>query len=266
MRLSNEVISVLDDAKCDGNKLFLAGSPVHKPETPLLERSLYTAVNKALMALGGKWDRAAQAHLFEENIEDAIADAVAAGEVEDRKKVLQFFETPRDVVYQMMELARLDVYQSILEPSAGRGAIAAPILNEYSGVTLTCIEIDKANADTMQGNEIKGKRFKKGSFRVINRDFLKCTPALMRDRVVMNPPFSGGRDQSHFFHALKFLHTGARIVSVMSAGLTFRQDKRSVAFRQFIDEQDGQIIPLPEGSFRESGTNVNTCLVTMVKH
>ena len=59
------------------------------------------------------------------------------------------------------------------------------------------------------------------------------------------------------------LKPGGKLASVMSAGVTFRDDKLGKYFRDFVYTHSGQIIPLPEGSFEESGTNVNTVIVTM---
>lgn len=85
MKLSKEVISVLDAAMCEGSHLYLAGSPNHQPDTPRLDRKLYEAVNKALAALGGKWKGGkAQAHVFDESPADAISDAIVTG---DRRSV-----------------------------------------------------------------------------------------------------------------------------------------------------------------------------------
>ena len=86
------------------------------------------------------------------------------------------------------------------------------------------------------------------------------------DRIVANPPFSyKGHPQAdidHVNHMVNFLNPGGRIVSVMSSGIVFRQNKKSEAMREFI-ETHGEIIPLPEKSFKESGTNVNTIIAVI---
>lgn len=52
------------------------------------------------------------------------------------------------------------------------------------------------------------------------------------------------------------------LLAVMSAGVTFRQDKRTAALREVV-EASGTIEPLPEDSFKESGTAVRTVLVVI---
>jgi len=71
-------------------------------------------------------------------------------------------------------------------------------------------------------------------------------------------------DIDHVQHAFKFLKPGGHLVSVMSAGVMFRENKKTVDFRNLI-ESCGHIERLPENSFRDSGTGVNTCIVVMEK-
>ena len=61
MQVSQDVLAVLSRAETTGNELKLVDQ---------LDRQLYTRTNKVLEAAGGKWDRKAQAHLFD--IEAAI--------------------------------------------------------------------------------------------------------------------------------------------------------------------------------------------------
>ena len=55
MKVSRDVLNVLDAAQVSGNKVVLVGA---------LDRKLYTSVDKVLQAAGGKWDRKAKAHVF----------------------------------------------------------------------------------------------------------------------------------------------------------------------------------------------------------
>ena len=54
-------------------------------------------------------------------------------------------------------------------------------------------------------------------------------------------------------------------MSVMAAGITFRSNSKSVAFRDFVEERGGTIEALPPESFKVSGTLVNTVLVFIPK-
>jgi hypothetical protein len=93
-------------------------------------------------------------------------------------------------------------------------------------------------------------------------DFLECGEELGKfDRVVMNPPFADQADIAHVTHALTFLKEGGKLVAIMSAGMSFRTDRKATAFRATIERMGGTIETLPPDSFKVSGTGVNTVMV-----
>lgn len=165
-----------------------------------------------------------------------------------------FFETPPDVVDRVLDEARLSLGLSVLEPSAGRGALAIPAARITRKVQ--CIEIQPENAEHIR---------RIGYPPVICADFLDQTPASLGlfDRVVMNPPFDAGRDVDHVTHAMRFLKPGGRLVSVMSAGVEFREDRKTADFRAMVERYGGHFRDLPPGSFKDSGTMVNTVIVSI---
>ena len=77
----------------------------------------------------------------------------------------------------------------------------------------------------------------------------------------MNPPFADQADIDHVTHALSFLKPGGKLVAIMSAGVTFREDRKASDFRALIWGMGGTMNELPEDSFKQSGTNVRTVLV-----
>lgn len=85
------------------------------------------------------------------------------------------------------------------------------------------------------------------------------------DRIIMNPPFSNGLDAKHVTHAFeKFLAPGGRLVAVCSAGAEFRTSTEYSIFRDLIFDC-GRFAPIPDGSFKKSGTNVRTTMVILDK-
>lgn len=140
----------------------------------------------------------------------------------------------------------------VLEPSAGRGAIAGPVA--ALGCDVLCVESDPANAEILRASGY--------AVTVACADFLTTNPRGY-DRVVMNPPFARQADLAHVTHALKALKLGGVLVSVMSNGVTFRQNAATVAFRALVDEHGGVFHDLPEGSFKASGTGVRACIVVI---
>jgi hypothetical protein len=59
----------------------------------------------------------------------------------------------------------------------------------------------------------------------------------------------------------QYLEPGGVLVAIMSSGVQFREDKLSREFREFVEANEGEIWSNPAGSFEESGTSVNTCMV-----
>lgn len=245
MRLSAEVISVLDASTCEGNALRL---PCGR-----LDRSLYIAVNKAIEALGGKWNKRAGAHIFAEFPADAISDAISSGSVEDRKQVYQFFETPQAIADRIAVQAEIRNEHSVLEPSAGRGRIVDAIRRQASA-RVTAVELDPKHCDFLRERK---------TCSVHECDFLSFDEHTF-DRIVANPPFSGQQDVKHILHMYDLLNAGGILVSIGSASITFRNDRKTKELRELIS-RCGSIEELPPLSFRESGTNVSTCIVTLRK-
>ncbi len=234
---------VLSRAETNGNALVLVGQ---------LDRALYARTNKVLEAAGGKWDRKAKAHVFTGSAADRIEQVLLTGDIAIPKDEFEFFPTPPDVVARVIEAAKLyEPDLQVLEPSAGRGALAMPAV--AAGAVVDCYELMPANhvhLMTLQG------------LRTVEcRDFLAVPPGRTYDRVLMNPPFSRQADIRHVMHALQFLKPGGLSVAIMSAGVDFRENKLTADFRETVYSRGGTIEALPDGAFKASGTMVRTVLV-----
>ena len=101
-------------------------------------------------------------------------------------------------------------------------------------------------------------------YKVAFDNFLKWNPGVKFDRIIMNPPFWNQADIIHVMHAYSLLKKGGRLVSVMSNGVTFRDNQNTNDFRKLI-ENNGLIKNLPENSFKDAGTNVKTVIVILSK-
>ncbi|MDR7094135.1 methyltransferase [Hydrogenophaga laconesensis] len=244
MRIEQDVMAVLSAANVNGNAVVLTGQ---------LDRKLYERTNKVLEAAGGKWTRSAKAHIFPVDAQERIDQIILTGGIEIPKDEFEFFPTPPAVVSLILERAQIEAGMRVLEPSAGQGAIAYPCAE--LGAHVHCYELMKANYDRLAAES--------AFLSVGNVDFLNQFPTGDFHRVVMNPPFSRQADIKHVLHALKFLRPDGRLVSVMANGVEFRQDRRAVEFRELVAERGGEIEALPPGSFKASGTGVNTVLVTI---
>jgi predicted RNA methylase len=247
LRVDNSVLNVLAAAQFDGPRLVLTGQ---------LDRALYIQTNKVLEAAGGKWDRKAKAHLFPVDASDAMEQIIQTGEVTLIRTIQQdfgYFPTPPAVVKRLMALAAVGFETLALEPSAGQGAIAQALIDH--GATVDCVELLAKNVEALESL--------KNVNAVQQGDFLAIAPDPAYDCVVMNPPFAKQADIHHVNHALKFLKPDGLLVSVMSSGVTFRDNKLTQEFRDLIRERDGDIEALPDGSFKASGTDVRTVIVTI---
>jgi protein-L-isoaspartate O-methyltransferase len=165
----------------------------------------------------------------------------------------QFFPTPPAVVDRVIRAAGLEPGMTVLEPSAGLGAIASAVVPLVAAVD--CIDINMQFADRL--------KFGAGARTVQVADFLDVPAQAVYDRVLMNPPFAKKADIAHVVHAHRFLAPGGLLVAVMSAGTSFRADKVTTAFREGLLAAGGTIEALPEQAFRESGTDIRTVLVTI---
>lgn len=247
MKITADVINVLTRAETVGPRLTLTGT---------LDRKLYLDTAKAIEAAGGKWSKRERAHLFDGDAADAIEPLLLTGEIISAKQLHGYFPTPTPVVQQLIDLARIEPGMRVLEPSAGRGAIAFAAAD--AGALVDCVELQDVHAEAIRDAHHP-------DVTVLVADFLTTSPQPAYDRVVMNPPFARQADIAHVDHAWKALRPGGLLVAVMSQGVTFRQTQAAVAFRARVEELGGELLPLPDGAFRESGTGVRAVIAVLPK-
>jgi predicted RNA methylase len=243
-KISQDVLKVLDAATIDGALLMLNGN---------LDRKLYVETNKVIEAAGGKWNRSKKAHVFDGEAMDAIEPIILTGEYRLTKQDFGQFDTPEDLAASVVKLAMVDEGIHVLEPNIGIGRIAQAA--ERCGGIIHGFEIDVSRAAKAQA------LLPKSNIKVA--DFLQEEVDPHFDRVVMNPPFAKQDDIRHVLHAFPFLKAGGRLVAIMSNSVMFRDNKLTKDFRDFVAMRGGTIDALPEGSFKSSGTGVNTCVVTI---
>jgi hypothetical protein len=252
VNIPDEVLSILRESRVEGDKLYL-------PPTQL-DRGLYEQVNKVLAKLGGKWKGGkVRAHIFDRDVKEVISDALSKGKFVDEKKEFQFFETPQIVAARMVKLSNLRSGLNIFEPSAGKGALASVIREQMpEGCTLYVADSNPAMRTALCDSYFKVCGFD-------DYDFLDYSPFFACDRIIQNPPFSNGQDAKHLLRAFELLAAGGRLVSVMSAGITFRETAVYREAASLVRDFNGSIEELPTGAFKESGTNVKAVIVTVNK-
>lgn len=170
-------------------------------------------------------------------------------------KDLQYYPTPPSVVD--LVLNGIDLRgERVLEPSCGCGRFLDAM--NKAGARCVGIEFDPGRAAQSRA---KGHN-------VLVANFLETVPTEDFDHVVMNPPFFGRHYLKHIEHAIGFLKPDGTLTAILPA--TARYDhgvineewarQRGARLSQWSAWQD-----LPVGSFAESGTNINTTVLTMTR-
>lgn len=247
----NDLKTSLSKCKVEGNVLFLP--PMS--EGPL---SNYSEVRTALLNAGAKYKR--NTFVFPNEAQPYI-DRLVGGENVNIKKEFQFFATPPDIAEWLVELADLQLYHSVLEPSAGQGAITDAICKRHPSkvrkTNITCFEIMDENRDVLE---------KKG-YHVIEFDFLTTEADWTNsfDRIIANPPFSKNQDIHHIRKMYECLKPGGRIVTVASKHWQQSSYRKEREFQNWLDEIGAEIHEIEAGAFKESGTMVSSCVIVINK-
>ena len=187
--------------------------------------------------------------------DDAVLDYYSNQKLNSRNREgVDYFPTPEPLGYKMMEWANMGEGDTVMEPSAGHGAIAryAP-----KGNQMVAIEPSQSLFAKLQ---LKagglGRKF-------VNTIFENYDISNKHDVVVMNPPFgtAGATAIAHLGKAFKHLEEGGRVVALIPRGST---DKK---FEKWINGEKTAVmraeVELPDIVFKQAGTNV-VCRVVVV--
>jgi predicted RNA methylase len=247
--LSNLAIETLKNSKVEGLTVKL-------PEGHL-DRKIYLEVKQKLELIGGKWKGGkTMGFVFMED-PTTLLNEVASGQNRNLKKEFQFFATPDELADQLVNRAfecyRKD-YCSILEPSAGQGAIIKAIQRKSEAHKVYCFE-------AMSVNKLFLDKLENVNF--LGEDFLTCTDKF--DLIIANPPFSKNQDIDHVNKMWECLNPGGRIVSITSKHWQTSSNKKETDFKRFLDEKGALIDEIDMGAFKESGTMVGGLIVIIDK-
>lgn len=140
-----------------------------------------------------------------------VLEVILSREYPD-KKGNQFYPTPEDLAEEMLCMADAKEGESILEPSAGRGALVKGVADKSR---VDCVELSSVNAEYLKSQ----------GFNVIGSDFIDLSTDLKYDLVIMNPPFCSGQAQEHLKKALEHLKPGGRVVACLPASMAQKSYK-----------------------------------------
>jgi hypothetical protein len=157
----------------------------------------------------------------------------------------QLFPTPVALAARMVDEADIEPGMDICEPESGTCRILEALPCVRPGGTVTAVEIN----------------YELSKLAEAHADFVVCSDFLqwdgggrLYDRFLMNPPFGNAQDIAHIKHALTLLKPRGKIVAICSGG-----PRQETALRTLSTLWE----PLPSGTFEESGTGVNSVLLTI---
>ena len=229
-----------------------------------------TALKPYMMEIGGHWSEASQSFVFMHEISpDLVTQAIdkqnsgiKTSDEHKYKEEWQSYFTPQKLAAEMHELANITTNDIVLDPSAGVG-------NLVDG-----LKVPKKNIFLVEPNpEFCEELRKKGYQNVINSTFEEAIemgllpPSITK--IIMNPPFTKQIDLVHVSLAHDIISEGGTIVSVVGNNSLFEKSPKSKILKAFedicVNAEESKVIPLPEGTFEESGTICDTNLVFLIK-
>jgi len=251
-----------------------------------LDRKVYQEVAKALTQINGKWTGGkVMGFVFKSDPTDLLAE-IAGGKKRNIKKEFQFYGTPVGITRLLVSMADLHDYETILEPSAGQGAIIKTIL-EYSkeNVKVDYYELMGEN------QQIIKETFMPQSINFKGENFLECIDKY--DRIIANPPFNKNQDIIHLRKMYDCLNEKGIVVSIAATGWIQNSTKACKEFREWLDDdsymenegrgwklfgnigEDAQfqrkngdtvyLEMLDSKTFKSSGANVKTVIIKIEK-
>lgn len=165
-----------------------------------------------------------------------------------------YFPTPMKIVKRMIEYAG-DIDDDAFDPEAGGGAILDGV-NQYApGVKTHGFEI---NWNLWELCKEKGHDVYQG-------DIFNAPVTRQYKTILMNPPFENDGAADHVSYVYEnWLAPSGVLVSITDSGAFSRSTKKAQAFQELV-KANGKWEALPDGSFKASKTNVNTCIVCLTK-
>jgi len=238
---------ILQQCTVDGNVVKLPNIQ--------LKRNEYLEVKKSLELIGGKWKGGKVfGFVFATNPTDLLKE-IANGEKRNLKKEFQFFATPEKIADKLVYLADLQEHDTILEPSAGQGAIIKAI-NKVCDVVPDCFELMDINNIILNKSGLK--------FNLIGDDFFNHKGKIY-SKIIANPPFTKNKDIDHLLEMYNCLANKGRLVCITSESWVNGNQKKQIAFRKWLDEIEAEVIGIERGEFKESGTMIGGKIIIINK-
>lgn len=202
------------------------------------DKHLY-AKCKALLELIGGVEQGYATFRFDYCPDDVLRKMIVSGMVPDTVSH-QFYPTPEPLAEKMVSMLGALPGANLLEPSAGRGAIATKLQGN-----VTCVEVDPLLSEVLRSKGLN----------VITADFLPWAKASLAENklyagICMNPPFSQGRAYEHITAAIKLLEVNGVLVALAPAACGRR-----------IKSENTTVELVPVGADEFPGVSIELCIV-----
>lgn len=233
----------------------LKDSVLKLPKVQFNKKS-YAEAKKWIEEAGGSWQSGKiQGFTFPFNPE-RVFSILKEGKRCNLQQEYQFFQTPAEVADWLVMLAGgINEADTVLEPSAGRGALIKAIHRACPSVTVECYELMPENREFLYSLD---------NVIILDEDFTKDSVGSYT-KIIANPPFSGNQDIEHVRIMYKLLEKGGTLAAITSSHWKIASEKKCVDFRNWLEEVHGEVFEIGAGEFKESGTSISTMAVVIRK-
>lgn len=216
----------------------------------------YAEAKKWIEEAGGSWQGGkVQGFTFPFNA-DRVFSILHEGKRCNLQQDFQFFATPPEVADWLVMLAGgVHEDEKVLEPSAGTGAIIDAIHRSCKDLVVDCFELMPENKELLS---------KKSNINILGDDFTTYDLGLY-DKIIANPPFSKNQDIRHVRRMYEHLNNGGAVAAIMSCHWKIASEKECADFREWLKDVHAKVCDIEEGSFKQSGTGIETTAVIIQK-
>lgn len=216
----------------------------------------YAEAKKWIEEAGGSWQGGkVQGFTFPFNAE-RVFNILHEGKRCNLQQEFQFFATPPEVADWLVMLAGgVHEDEKVLEPSAGTGAIIDAIHRSCNDLVVDCFELMPENKELLS---------KKSNINILGDDFTTYDLGLY-DKIIANPPFSKNQDIRHVKRMYEHLNNGGTVAAIMSCHWKNASEKECADFREWLKDVHAKFCDIEEGSFKQSGTGIETTAVIIQK-
>lgn len=216
----------------------------------------YAEAKKWIEEAGGSWQGGkVQGFTFPFNAE-RVFNILHEGKRCNLQQEFQFFATPPEVADWLVMLAGgVHEDEKVLEPSAGTGAIIDAIHRSCKDLVVDCFELMPENKELLS---------KKSNINILGDDFTTYDLGLY-DKILANPPFSKNQDIRHVRRMYEHLNNGGTVAAIMSCHWKIASEKECADFREWLKDVHAKVCDIEEGSFKQSGTGIETTAVIIQK-